>query len=137
LDAFDEVRLPADASRDEALADAAYLFLRGHPDLDIAVDGWSMFQIVEETAPSLKAVGIMTVLPSGELPMELELSRGSNSTRYRLRMGLVDEGWFSLSKSKRWKAVYLYATQGRDLGWPWSEPVSGELGDMQASLRQP
>jgi hypothetical protein len=128
LDTLVAVRLPADP---DALADAVYVFLRGHPNLDIAVDGWSMFQVVEETTTSLKAVGIMTVLPSGELPMELELSRESNATRYWMRICLVDECWSSLSESKRWKAVYLYATQGQDLDWPWSQPISGELDDVR------
>jgi hypothetical protein len=130
VDPLDEVNQSADPSHGDVLADAVYVLLRGDPNLDVAVDGWSMFQVVQETTTSLKAVGIMTVLPSGELPMELEFSRESNATRYRLRMSLVDEGWYSLSESKRWKAVYLYATQGRDLDWPWAEPISGQLDDV-------
>jgi predicted DNA-binding antitoxin AbrB/MazE fold protein len=33
LDTLDEVGVSADPSRDDALADAVYVFLRGHPDL--------------------------------------------------------------------------------------------------------
>jgi hypothetical protein len=115
-----------DYSRDP-LADATYIFLRGLPDLDLSVDGWTSFHVIRETEVSLTAVGIMTVLPADDLPLEVEFSTESNETRYLVRVGLVDERWHSLSESKRWKSVYLYATQGRDIDWTWSEPISGQL----------
>jgi hypothetical protein len=88
-----------------------------------------MLQIVRETTTSLRAVGIMHVLPPDELPLEVELSREVGSTRYWLRIGVGDTRWYSLSDSKRWKAVYLYADGQRDEEWTWSEPISGCLSD--------
>jgi hypothetical protein len=111
----------ADNTSDAAVAAAVYVLLRGHPDLHLAVDGWTTFHVIRETTASLKAVGIMTILPTGELPLEVELSREPNGARYLLRVGLVDERWHSLSESKRWKSVYLYATQDRDIDWTWSD----------------
>ena len=99
------------------------------PNLDIAVDGWRMLRLVRETPTSLRAVGLMHVLPAGELPIEVELSRDVGSTRYRLRIGVGDARWDSLSDSKRWNAVYLYASGERDEEWTWSEPISGCLAD--------
>ncbi|MGH8185663.1 MAG: hypothetical protein ACREUC_03805, partial [Steroidobacteraceae bacterium] len=61
------------------------LYLRVIPNLDVAVDGWRMLRVVSETASSLRAVGLMHVLPAGELPLEVDLSREPGSTRYRLR----------------------------------------------------
>src|SRR5262245_29632561 len=100
-----------DGLLDVAVADAVYVLLRGHPELELSVDGWSSFYVLEETTASLRAVGIMTLLPTGELPMEVELSREADRTRYSLSMGLADTRWTSLSESKRWKSVYLYANR--------------------------
>jgi hypothetical protein len=105
------------------------LYLGLIPDLDITLDGWRTLRIVHETATSLRAVGIMYVLPAGELPVEVELSRESASTRYRLRIGIDDDRWKSLSDSKRWNAVYLYASSERDEPWSWAQPLSGCLPD--------
>jgi len=114
---------------DAALADAIYGLLRGDRDLHLAVDGWTSFHVTHETPLSLKVVGIMTILPADDLPLEVDVSRDSNGARYLLRIGLADERWYSLSESKRWKSVYLYATQDRNVDWTWSEPVSGQLID--------
>ena len=105
------------------------LYLRFIPNLDAAVDGWMILRLVRENATSLQAVGIMHVLPTGELPLEVELSREPASTRYRLRLGIGDARWEALSHSKRWNAVYLYASGERAEEWAWSEPVSGYLAD--------
>ncbi|HEX2882320.1 MAG TPA: hypothetical protein VHO25_22525 [Polyangiaceae bacterium] len=69
----------------------------------------------------------MTILPVDELPLEVEIWRESNEVQHLVRIGLVDERWDSLSESKRWKAVYFYATEGRDIDWTWSEPISGQM----------
>jgi len=95
----------------------------------VDLDGWRQLQIVRETAASLQVVGITYVLPGGELPLEAVLSRDSDSIRYWLRVGVDDSRWSSLTDSKRWKAVYLYATGERDEEWNWSEPISGVLAD--------
>jgi hypothetical protein len=120
----------ADNASERAVANAVYVLLRGDRNLHLTVDGWTSFHVIHETPVSLKVVGIMTILPSDDLPLELELSRESNGARYLLRIGLADERWQSLSESKRWKSVYLYATQDRDVDWTWSEPLSGHLSDQ-------
>jgi hypothetical protein len=124
-----EGQIPTCPAGEEAFAYALELYLRVIPNLDTAVDGWRMLRLVRENATSLQAVGIVHVLPTGELPLEVELSREPASTRYRLRIGIGDARWDALSHSKRWKAVYLYASGERDEEWTWSEPVSGYLAD--------
>lgn len=103
--------------------------MRAIPSLDVAVDGWKTLRLVSETRTSLRAVGIMYVLPASELPLEVELSREVSSTRYRVRVAVEDARWNSLSESKRWKAVYLYASGGRDEEWNWREPIEGCVPD--------
>jgi hypothetical protein len=120
---------PAEPTGEAAFTYASYLYLRGIPNIDVAVDGWRMLRLVSETAASLRAVGIMYVLPTGEIPIEVELSRELRSTRYWLRVGMDDSRWGSLSDSKRWKAVYLYANGECDEAWNWSQQVSGCLPD--------
>ena len=115
---------------DIALAYAIYLLLRGLPDLDLTVDGWSIFQVVQETAVSLNAFGLMYVLPTGEVPIEVVLTRQSSSTAYRLRTGIVDESWNSLSESKRWRVAYQYAKQQSNAYWDWVEPIAGNVPDV-------
>jgi hypothetical protein len=122
-------RFPVDPAGEEAFAYALELFIRVIPDLDVPLDGWKMFRLVSETATSLRAVGIMHVLPSGVLPVEITLSTGPRGTQYRVQIGVGDSQWESLSDSKRWEAVYLYASGERDEEWAWSKPISGCLGD--------
>ena len=88
-----------------------------------------MLRVVHETRTALRAVGIMYVLPASELPLEVELSREFGSTRYRVRVGVEDGRWGSLSDSKRWKVVYLYASGERTEEWNWCEPIAGYLAD--------
>jgi hypothetical protein len=77
----------------------------------------------------MRVVGLVYVLPTGEFPLEIELARDHGSTTYWLRMGTEDAQWASLSDSKRWNAVYLYATGEHHEQWTWSEPVSSCLTD--------
>jgi len=122
-------RFPTDAAGEEAFSCALELYLRTIPNLNVSLDGWRMLRVVRETSASLRAVGIIYVLPTGELPLEVELSREPGSTCYWLRIGTSDARWESLSDSKRWTAVYLYASGDREEGWTWSEPISGSLAD--------
>jgi hypothetical protein len=122
-------RFPGDPAGEEAFAYALALFLRVIPDLDVPLDGWKMFRLASETATSLRAVGIMHVLPRGLLPVEVTLSKDPRGTQYRVQIGTGDSQWESLSDSKRWGAVYLYASGERDEEWAWSKPISGCLGD--------
>ena len=120
---------PTCPAGEEAFAYALELYVRMIPNLDAAVDGWRMLRLVRDHATSLQAIGLMHVLPTGELPLEIELSREPAATRYRVLIGIDDARWDALSHSKRWKAVYLYASGERDAEWAWSEPVSGYLAD--------
>lgn len=65
----------------------------------------------------------MYVLPSGLLPLEIELTRKGNEVHYEMWIG--DAG--SCSESKRWSALYLYATEGYPPPWDWSEPMVGTI----------
>jgi hypothetical protein len=102
-----------------------YVYLRDIPEIDLTLDDWKILRVVSETADSLRAVGIMYVLPSSEVPIEVELFKHPGSIAYVVRVGITDQRWSSLSDSKRWKAVYLYATGEQEEGWNWSEPLSG------------
>jgi len=120
---------PEDPVGEEAFAYALELFLRVIPDLNVSLDGWKMFRLASETATSLRGVGIMHVLPSGVLPVEITLSTALRGIQYRVQIGVGDSQWDSLSESRRWEAVYLYASGERDEKWTWSKPISGCLGD--------
>ena len=121
-------RFPTDPAGEDAFSYAFELYLRALPHLGVTVDGWRMLRIVDETRTSLRAVGIMHILPAGERPLEVDLCREGGSIRYRLRVGM-DARWNSLSDSKRWKAVYIYASGERDEEWTWSEPIASCLAD--------
>ena len=110
---------------DEAFAYVLYVYLSVIPEMNLTLDDWKTLRIVSETPDSLHAVGVMYVLPPGELPMEVKVSKEHDSITYVLRTGVADERWNSLSESKRWKAVYHYALGERDAAWNWSEPLSG------------
>lgn len=120
-------RFPDDPAGEKAFLCALELFLRAN--LNAALDGWKMCRLVVDTETSLRAVGIMHVLPHGELPVEVTLSTGLQGTRYRLQIGICDSRWESLSDAKRWKAVYQFATRERDEAWTWAAPISGFLDD--------
>lgn len=83
--------------------------------------------MVEETATALRAVGLSYVLPSSILPIDAQFRFSDGSVEYRVLVGSDDEMWGALSESKRWKAVYLYATEGVEAEWNWEDPVEGLL----------
>lgn len=120
-------RFPDDPAGEQAFSYALELFLCAN--LNAALDGWKMFQLVTDTATSLRAVGIVYVLPHGELPAEVTLSASAKGVQYRLQIGTGDPQWKSLSDAKRWKVVYLYANGERDEVWTWATPISGYLTD--------
>lgn len=118
---------PGGPSGDEAFKHALYIYLRALPDLDIAVDGWRTLQISRETHDFLRAVGIMSILPPDELPLEVVLRRRETETAYWLRFGAPDRLWHSMTRSRRWKAVYLYAHDSHVAKWNWADPIAGAL----------
>jgi hypothetical protein len=57
---------------DEELATALYFMLRSIDDL--SVDGWALFRVIQESQDSLDAVGLMTLLPSGSVPIAVNVT---------------------------------------------------------------
>ncbi len=128
--AFERVtgtEFPGDPHGDEAFRYALYLYVRGLPEVDIAVDGWRTLQISRETRGFMRAVGIMSILPPDELPLEVVLRLRGAETAYWLRFGVPDRLWRSMTRSRRWKAVYLYAHDRHAASWNWADPVAGAV----------
>ena len=94
--------------REQIFGGTVYMHLWSVDDID-TIDGWSLFKIKEETADSISCVGLMTLLPSGEIPMEFSLNRVSHGIAWQLTVAAVDADL----PSKLWNAVYLYGTGER------------------------
>jgi hypothetical protein len=93
---------------------------------DLFVDGWSLFRVVRESDDSLEALGLMTLLPDGSVPISVTVKADEIGLAWSARPGLQDQQWLALSNSKRWNAVYLYATGGRDEPrWAWGREYRG------------
>lgn len=122
-------RFPNESRGEDALRYALELYLRALPNLDAPVDGWTFLRVVEETPNSLRAVGIGYVLPSSQLPIDAEFHLSGGAVDYRVLVGVDNELWASLSDSRRWKAVYAYATEGVAPKWDWAGPVVGSLDE--------
>lgn len=111
---------------DEELANSLYALLWSVDGLEVVVDGWSYFRVVRESPESLSAVGLMTLLPSGSIPIEIEVEATDSSLAWKVQVAQVDSEWLALSESKRWNRVYLYATGERaTLQWSWGESLEG------------
>lgn len=120
------------AADDDALAESIYDLLRGDPELPLSVDGWLMFYVIAETEASLRAVGVMAILPADDCPMEVELKWEADAICYSLCLGNVGSTWWSQSESKRRNAVYLYATGAREPEWTWTDPWHGRVAARQS-----
>jgi hypothetical protein len=120
-------QFPEDKRGVKAFKYAFELWLRALPNLHVAVDGWTHLNVVEELPNELRAVGIMWILPSSKLPIDVKLRFDNGKIEYRILVGSDDERWAGLTESKRWKAVYLYATEGTEPLWNWDGPVQGSL----------
>lgn len=122
-------QFPEDTRGPDAFKYALELYLRAIPKLETAVDGWTFLQVIEESRTALRAVGLSYVLPSSILPIDAQFRFSNGSVEYRILVGSDDETWGALSESKRWKAVYLYATEGAKSDWNWDHPVKGLLDE--------
>lgn len=120
-------QFPEDKRGEKAFKYAFELWLRALPNLHVAVDGWTHLNVVEESPNVLRAVGIMWVLPPRKLPFDVKLRFDNGKTEYRVLVGSDDERWGALTESKRWKAVYLYSTEGAEPPWNWDDAVQGSL----------
>src|SRR5688572_12629188 len=100
------------AEPDEQLAAALYFMLWSIDDLD--VDGWTLFRVVRESEESLDAIGLMTLLPSGSIPIAISVKAQEGGLAWSAQVARQDPDWLALSDSKRWNRVYLYATGERE-----------------------
>jgi hypothetical protein len=111
---------------DEELANSLYALLRSIDGLQVTVDGWSYVRVVRESPESLGAVGLMTLLPSGSIPIEIEVKANNSGVAWMVQVAQTDSEWLALSESKRWNRVYLYATGERATPqWSWGESLEG------------
>lgn len=100
------------------VADASYILLRFVEDIAVVVDGWQNFHIVQESHDSLDAVGLMTLLPGGSTPIALGFKSTDRGVAWSVKFAHPRHPWNSLSESKKWKSMYLYAT-GESVDCPW------------------
>jgi len=125
LKLFPSAREPLEP--DTELADALYCLLRTS-EVGVTVDGWSFIRIVRESHESIEAVGLMSLLPSGSVPMVVHVEAAAAGLAWTADIGRGDDDWRALSESKKWKRVYLYASGDRnEPGWTWSEKCRGTV----------
>jgi hypothetical protein len=116
---------------DDRLGHALYSMLCSLNDPDVTLDGWALFKVVHETDDSLESVGLMTLLPGGSAPMALRLDSTEQGLLWKAKASLRDEAWLSLSDSKRWNNVYLFANGDRALPpWVWDRSYEGVVGSQ-------
>lgn len=109
---------------DGDVATAVYALLWSMEDL--VVDGWALFRVVQESDDSIDALGLMTLLPSGSIPMSVKIRADEAGLACSVQVGLQDQRWLALSDSKRWNSVYLFATGERDEPqWNWGREYQG------------
>ena len=113
---------------DQELGDALYVLLYSIDLKNISVDGWNSFYVIRESRNSLDAVGLMTLLPTGSVPIEINVSSIESGFSWSVQIGRLDSEWLGMSESKQWKQVYLYATGGRDTPhWAWDRRCNGSV----------
>jgi hypothetical protein len=117
---------PRAAGPDDQLGHALYVVLSSLRDPDVTIDGWTLFKVVREADDLLDAVGLMTLLPSGAVPMALQLKTTESGVAWSAQISLRDEVWLSWPDSKRWKNVYLFAGGDRAVPpWSWDRTYEG------------
>jgi hypothetical protein len=112
---------------DVAMADALYCLLRTN-EVGVCVDGWVYIRITRESQGDVEALGLMSLLPTGSVPMAVHVSGTPVELAWTVQIGCEDEEWRALSESKRWKNVYLYANGDRtEPGWTWVARYQGTI----------
>lgn len=112
---------------DEDLADALYALLWSI-ETGVSVDGWALLRVVRESAQELDAVGLMTLLPSGAVPIGISLRARAGSFEWSMRIGRMDARWLALSSDKQWSSVYLHATsESESPPWTWGARHDGSV----------
>lgn len=123
--------LPGVTEPDDQLSHALYFMLWSLSD--VTVDGWTVFKVTSESEDSLDAVGLMTLLPSGSMPMAIHVVATEQGLEWNAQVSLKDESWLSLSSSKRWKSTYLFACGDLpDPPWSWDRTYTGALRQSDA-----
>jgi hypothetical protein len=113
---------------DVELTDALYGLLRTS-DVGVAVDGWGFVRVVRESPREVEAVGLMSLLPSGSVPIAVQVEATQTGLAWKAQVGREDGEWQAQSESKRWKSVYLFASGDRgEPEWIWGEKYHGTLG---------
>lgn len=111
---------------DDAVAHALWALLWPVGGENLSVDGWSFFRVMSETDDAIGAVGLMTLLPSGSVPIAIDLARTESGFSWWVRVAAMDREWMALSDSKRWNSVYLHAAGDRETpDWTWERKYDG------------
>ena len=111
---------------DDQLGEALYRMMWKADDLDLDVDGWRFFHVVRESNDSIDAVGLMTLLSNGSIPIAIKVSAAEEGLAWVVQVARQDRDWLALSDSKQWNCVYLYATGARDEPqWTWERTYQG------------
>lgn len=92
------------------------------------VDGWKYFKVIRESEESLKAVGLAYLLPSGSIPIEIDLRRHDGGFTWSAQVAQEDSAWLAMSHSKQWSSVCLYAIgELAKPPWTWGETFQGSV----------
>ena len=118
---------------DDELADGLYGLLYSIDLEDVSVDGWDYFRVVRESKESLDAVGLMALLPSGSVPIQISVKGHESGFTWSMQIARVDPVWRALSDSKRWNSVYLYAAGEHEMPqWTWGQQYHGSVDRADA-----
>ena len=113
---------------DDEVAHALYFMLWHIDDQNVCVDGWTLFRIIRESENSLDAVGLMSLLPTGSVPIEVSVTATESGLVWSAQVARRDPAWLSLSDSKQWNRVYLYATGELERPqWTWERRYEGSV----------
>lgn len=111
---------------DETLGDALYVLFRTASEIETCVDGWTVFRVMRESTEYLEAVGLMALLPCGQIPIAISITANADNLAWLAQVGQEDDEWRSLSESKRWKKVYIYASGStQQPSWSWKKQYRG------------
>ena len=121
------------APPDDEIAHALYFMLWHIDDQNVCVDGWMQFRIIRESENSLDAVGLMSLLPTGSVPMEVSVSATERGLAWSAQVARREPAWLSLSASKQWKQVCLYASGELEKPqWTWERRYEGSVPHADA-----
>jgi hypothetical protein len=76
---------PGVQESDDQVGSALYELLYGIEGLHVAVDGWEWFRIVRESADSMDVVGLMTLLPTGDVPIEINVRAAGQALNWSVQ----------------------------------------------------